>query len=101
MVTDRGHGSKVTDTPERKKKSDKRIKDVQIKFFVERSTFEKLNTYCDRVNATKSDVLREYISFLLEHPELTEYGTDRGLLEKMLEAFKGALPAAPSDPEQD
>jgi hypothetical protein len=80
----------VTETPKQKKKSDKRIKDVQIKFFVERSTFKKLTTYCDRVKATKSDVLREYIDFLIEHPELEEYGTGKELLEKMLAALKAS-----------
>jgi hypothetical protein len=40
---------------------------------------------CDRVNSTKSDILRQYIGFLLDHPEI-EIG--REMLEAMLAAYK-------------
>jgi hypothetical protein len=78
-----------------------RRKNSEIKFRVEPKLQKEFDEYCDRISITKSDLLREHISFLLEHPELTEYGTGRELLEKMLEAFKESLPAASSDPKDE
>ena len=52
-----------------------------------RDAFDEL---CDRVNQTKSDILREYISFLLDHPELD---IGREMLEEMLAAYKVTSPA--------
>lgn len=92
IVTHRGHGSKVTKEQPipKKKKSDKRIKDAPIKFFVERPIFEKFDAYCDRTGATKSELFREYIDFLLDNPELDEHlkQTGRSRKEFLQEALK-------------
>jgi hypothetical protein len=44
---------------------------------------------CDRANITKSELLREYIGFLLDHPELD---IGRETLEEMLAAYKAISP---------
>ncbi len=69
-----------------------RRKNTEIKFRVEPRVHEAFDKYCDRVKATKSDVLREYLDFLIEHPELEEYGTGKELLEKLLSVYKATSP---------
>jgi hypothetical protein len=76
--------------PEREKRLEKRVKSKPMAVWIEPRLLEEFSEYCDRVKATKSDVLREYIDFLIEHPELEEYGTGKELLEKMLEALKAS-----------
>jgi predicted DNA-binding protein len=66
--------------------SDKpRRKSQEIKFRVEPEIHDAFDRLCDRVNQTKSDILREYIGFLLDHPELE---IRREMLEEMLAAYK-------------
>jgi hypothetical protein len=71
-----------------------RKQSADIRFRATPEIARAFDKYCDRVGATKSDVLREYIGFLLDHPELDNYGTGKELLESMLKAFKSRSPFA-------
>jgi hypothetical protein len=57
--------------------------------WLEPKLLEEFTDLCDRVNQTKSDILREYIGFLLDHPELE---IRREMLEEMLAAYKATSP---------
>lgn len=70
------------------RKSKKRVKTRQLLVRLEPKEGEAFDEYCDRTGTTKSDVLREYIDFLLEHPEIEVYLQAKGkshreLLEQM------------------
>jgi len=72
-----------------RKLHEKKKQSANIKFRVEPEIYKAFDELCDRANITKSELLREYISFLLDHPEL-EIG--RETLEEMLTAYKATSP---------
>jgi hypothetical protein len=87
IVTDRVLSSKL---PEKTRRSNKRVKTSQVKVHLHPTLSEAFDERCAGSGVTKTEVLTEYISFLVDHPEL-EIG--RETLEAMLTAYKATSPA--------
>jgi hypothetical protein len=66
-----------------------RIKSKEVKVRIEPESFDDFDEYCDRANTTKSDLLRGFITLLLNNPQFEEYCRRTGKTE--IEALQESL----------